>query len=617
MLFVVAACLAFTHISVTRRFDTEIFSLFLFLYRFIHVTLGMATLLSVVLFFRSYRKTADAGKRRSILRLLLAVVLGLAPLIVLNLLPQFWQSGGRVPEQYSIMFVLVIPFTLMVIFLHSTMMNVQVETHRGSLRVALSFIVWCVYLLAVFATAAIVRGEQTFSDHFVDIAVILGIALVFVPARRRFMRTLDEALFPVRTSLQRLVLDAESRIHREIERGAVAIFVANELHSLLRLDACAVYTVVDGDDYTLEAGSGPDVLPSIGLPAHVRARLAANSRYVLPDAARDNGTIPTDVLEWLHDHAWSAMSPMYGSDGAMVGFVCLRAKTKIAPFQAEEMELFSALCDTAARALDRLFMHERMIIEAEERRRLEEINRMKSSFVSGVSHQLRTPLTSIRMFAEMLHDGRIQDVEKAREYLEIIDGEAARLARLIDNVLNFSRIERGVKEYRREAVDPISVVRSAAAALRYQFLSEHAVIALHEADELPIIRGDADALQEALMNLLDNALKYSLPPKTVTLTVSADEDRVTFSVRDRGVGIEQEKIRMIFDPFFRARDPNVARAGGAGLGLALVSDIVHAHGGSVDVESVPGEGSIFTLHFPVAAVRAAESAQETNQQSCT
>ncbi|MBI5646838.1 MAG: GAF domain-containing protein [Ignavibacteriae bacterium] len=615
---VVTAGLSLTHVAVMRAYDPDTFHVFLFFYRFIHIALGTATIGSAVMFFLSYRWAEDVHTRRAILRLLAAVLIGLVPLLVLNLLPQFWQTGGRVPEQYTIILILGIPFTLIVVFLRSTMMTVEVDRHRGLLRGVLSIVVWCVYLLAVFATAAAVRGEKNFTEHLPDIAVIVALALAYFPLRRKFMRSLDDALFPARANLERIVRTVASRLNSELSTESIARQVTDELRSLLRAEECAVYVVVPGiGDLARVADVDNGGGERLETPADAGRTLHPGEVFALPEATRDKQDIPAAIAAWLRAHVWTVAAPLHSSGGELLGVIVLRMKSRADAIHAEELELLRALAAETARALERLHLHERMIIETEERRRLEELNRMKSFFVSGVSHQLRTPLTSIRMFAEMLREGTITDPDRAREYLDIIEGETGRLARLIDNVLDFSRIERGIKEYRRIPVDPAELTRRAAAALHYQFLSEKAAFEVDIAPGTPPIEADADALQEAVMNLLDNALKYSRTPKQVWLRLVPDGADVVFEVRDRGVGIAADKLPLIFDPFFRARDPNAARAGGAGLGLALVADIARAHGGRVDVSSVEGEGSTFRIFIPAARASAATQPREQTENDGT
>jgi signal transduction histidine kinase len=223
------------------------------------------------------------------------------------------------------------------------------------------------------------------------------------------------------------------------------------------------------------------------------------------------------------------------------------------------------------------------------------VAQLQSDFVATVSHEFRSPLTGIRQLAEMLLAGRAaHDEGRRRQYYELICQESDRLTRLVENVLDFSRIEHGRKQYRFEPIETAKWLRDLASAMgqRRPIETEFAV-------DLPAFQGDRESLSSAVLNLLDNAIKYSPEPSPVRLRANARDGWLTIAVHDKGFGIPAEDQRRIFDRFYRA--PNVAggHAKGAGLGLALVKRIADAHGGRVHVESRVGQGSTFSLILKV------------------
>jgi signal transduction histidine kinase len=224
---------------------------------------------------------------------------------------------------------------------------------------------------------------------------------------------------------------------------------------------------------------------------------------------------------------------------------------------------------------------------------------LRSQFVASVSHELKTPLTAIRMFAETLAAGRPADPEKKTAYLETIVNESGRLSRMVDNVLDFSRIERGLKSFRSEPVRLQDVLESAARAMRYPM--ERQGLALDMAlDPIPLtVRGDADALEQTVLNLLTNAVKYSGDAREVGLRLRADGTEAVIEVRDRGIGLAPEERNRIFEKFYRVRSPELDRIAGAGLGLTLADHVVHAHGGRIEISSRPRHGSVFSVRLPL------------------
>ena len=225
--------------------------------------------------------------------------------------------------------------------------------------------------------------------------------------------------------------------------------------------------------------------------------------------------------------------------------------------------------------------------------------RLKSDFVSNVSHELRTPLALIRLYAETLELGRITTQEKKNEYYSIIRKESERLTALINNILDFSRIEAGRKEYDFRETDIAELVRNTLDSYRFQI--EQQGFALEEQIDpgIPTVKVDREAIARALVNLVNNALKYSQNEKFLCVRLYRDKSLLKLEVSDRGIGIERHEQARIFEKFYRTGDPLVHNTKGSGLGLSLVRHITRAHGGEVEVESIPGRGSKFTLTLPL------------------
>ncbi len=228
--------------------------------------------------------------------------------------------------------------------------------------------------------------------------------------------------------------------------------------------------------------------------------------------------------------------------------------------------------------------------------------RLKSDFVSNVSHELRTPLSLIRLYAETLEMGRLTSPEKYQEYYCIIRKESERLTALINNILDFSRIEAGRKEYDFRETDMSELVHNTLDSYRYQ-LEQSGFQFEEKIDDVPPMRVDREAMARSLLNLVNNALKYSQDRKFIGVNLYRDNGSVKLEVVDQGIGIPQQEQQKIFEKFYRVGDPLVHNTKGSGLGLSLVRHIVQAHGGEVAVDSAPGQGSKFTIVLPVSPVR--------------
>lgn len=236
---------------------------------------------------------------------------------------------------------------------------------------------------------------------------------------------------------------------------------------------------------------------------------------------------------------------------------------------------------------------------------------MKSAFVAGVSHDLKTPLALIRMFAETLQSGRVPTEDKRREYCDVIMRESTRLTHLIDNILDFARIDAQRKEYHLAPTDVAVTVRETYETYRAELDAKGFEHRLTIDDGLPRVNADRDAITQVMMNLISNAVKYSPDEKYLHIELTQETRRggpgVLISVHDHGIGIRPEDRVRLFESFFRANDGRVQNERGTGLGLSLVKHIVDAHRGAVDVEARLVKGTTFRIFLPGADARMAKS----------
>ena len=226
-----------------------------------------------------------------------------------------------------------------------------------------------------------------------------------------------------------------------------------------------------------------------------------------------------------------------------------------------------------------------------------QVARLRSEFVANVSHELRTPLTSIRLYAETLLMGRYRSAEQMQDYLTTLLHESRRLSHLVDNVLDFARIERGDRTYQRQPCDLGAVARAALETFGGVFAAEGFEVEEAIAAERPPVLADQEAVEGAVANILGNAVKYSSQRKAIRLAVEQRGAEVVVEVADRGIGLPAGEEERVFEQFHRGA--NAASTAGTGLGLSLVKSVVEAHGGRVEAAGRPDGGSVFRLYFPV------------------
>jgi len=229
-----------------------------------------------------------------------------------------------------------------------------------------------------------------------------------------------------------------------------------------------------------------------------------------------------------------------------------------------------------------------------------ELAKMKSDFVSTISHEFKSPLTSLRQIAEMLQSGRVPSEERRQQYYDVLLEQSERLSLLTDNILNLAKIEEGRKEFAFEKTDIGALLRGVVLSIQDRVRHEGFNIELKIEDGLPIISADCAAITQAVANLIDNAIKYSGESKKVVVSSFRDGPNLTIAVKDFGIGIKKDEVDKVFERFYRGGDELTRTVKGSGLGLTLVREIVEAHQGKVNVESELGKGTLFSIRLPVS-----------------
>ncbi|MEX2117148.1 MAG: ATP-binding protein [Bacteroidota bacterium] len=551
---------------------------------------------AVVCILMSFKTAGTAEERKRLEWIVWGLCIGSIPFLFLHVLPQLLISRYLIPEEYATIFFLAIPFSFSISFLRYHFLDIEVLINRSIVYALLSILGIIAFTLAFLLVTSAFETHALFEEYLVIAGVSLIMALLFAPARDRLQRIIDETLFAARANFQASLNSLSVRFHASLTTEELYKTLADGLSRVLPVRNLAVYELKGGGlQRRAESGSGT---PSwIAFPLK---HMGKGALWVTAGSVAAGIPANESMRGWLEDAGFSILLVLTDEAGRSIGAVGLNAKTRGDRFQREEIDLLMTAGAQASEVHARLQLQQRMFLEAEERMKLRELSELKSYFISSVSHELRMPLTSIRMFAETLRLGKVSGGRKKKEYLSIIEGESERLGRLIENVLNFSKIEKGIKEYKFEQVDVASIGKKAAAALRYDFDSVGGVLQVRVSRKLPALEADGEALQQVILNLLSNALKYSVGrTKRVRLAMMAKGGSVIIEVSDNGIGIAKEELPSIFEKFYRVRDDRSRQVGGTGLGLPLVRHVVEAHGGSIEVRSTVGKGTTFTVKIPV------------------
>ena len=586
--------LTVTIFQAMREHSLPAFRTFQRWYDIFHVVLILDVAAGLVSILDSYRRAETRGERRKIEWILWGLSFGPTPFLVTVILPELLNHQDILPEELCYMFFLLIPLSFAIAFVRYHVLDIEVVIKRTTVYGVVLGVVITLYALVVGSVSAVVG---TFVPQSA-VAAAVGIAVLFEPVRRRVQRVVDRRFFRVRYDFRRTgrsILEAIEAAVDESQLGEIVVRRMDEVIPVERIALIASEAGTKGFRVIGEKG-GEGGAAIGGNPcgcAETQTNLPAATARTFEAGVR-HGVISGDLAARLKI---VAVFPMTDESQKVYGCIALGGKRSAARFTAEDVDLLMQVAAESGLALQRIRLQRQLLLEQVAARRLEELNRMKSDFVSYVSHELRTPLTSIKMFTEMLRSRRLRLGRTAREYVGVIEGESERLGRMVTTILDSARIEQGVKEYRLAPGDLREHVRCALDAMAFQLKQHGFAVRVVEPRRFLTVMADRDAVVQAIVNLVANAIKYSGAKKQLTVRLARKEGSATCSVQDRGRGIPADVIPHLFERFYRA--PEVRRdIQGVGLGLPLVSHIMGAHRGTVEVESVVGKGSVFTLVFP-------------------
>ncbi len=556
----------------------------------------ISVLTALGLFFSVYRQTQDLIQRRKLNWLLLGFLIGPATFVLLWALPMIVLGRALMGEALMHVLLAAVPITFAIAILKYRLLDINLLLNRSFVYTIVLAGVILLYILIFSALTFLIKGVENIVPAM---AAAIVISLFLTPIKDKAQRFVDRKFFRIEYDFREEQKKYLNDIKNSADVQSLVQKMVEHTNKLIPVERIGFFAFADNGRMKLLAGknvSAPNenlILIEKEIPDLRNFAPLASPKEVEPGLG-----LESLKAGMLGEARFALVFPLKYSDGKPLGFFALGRKKSGLPFNKDEIDLLNSVATTVEITIERIRLQEKLIREQLEAERLEELNKIKSFFVSTVSHELKTPLTSIQMFTEMILNDEDISGEKIREYLTIINGETERLKKLIGNILNFAKIEKGLQIYNKAKVELNSVVEKVAQSMSYQFEMAKIEINLDPKDEPLIIFADADAIGDAVTNLLSNAIKYS--PKNSTVKVRSFERNnfACVSVRDEGAGIAEEQIDKIFEPFYRADEAN-KMAEGAGLGLAIVKHIVQAHGGRIEVASKLGKGSKFILFFPL------------------
>ena len=554
-------------------------------------------IIAITICIYAYKRAIEREERKRLQWLLLGFFIGPFSFVLFWVLPILLSGHSLIPEALVLIFLTAIPITFSIAIVKYHLMDINLIVRRS--------LVYSVILALIIATyiglsSLITLFVQNVNPVFPSIITAVLVVVALQPIKTGIQKFVDKRFFRIEYDFreeQRKFLDD---IKASVNIQSLAEKIVTQVNNLIPVENIGFFILSHPDNrIKMIANRGWDLLKGRSVRFETENLKTNLSLPVAVDDKVEPGLrVESADVKVFKKWGMVLVFPVKSPTGVVHAFIALGTKKSGSIYFKDDIDLLNTVAAATALAIERIKLQEELILEKLEAERLEELNKMKSFFVSTVSHELKTPLTSIKMFTELLQNKLPPQDEKSGDYLRIIDGESDKLRRLIDNILDFTKIEKGLKSYEMKKVNLVEIIYKVVNDLQYQASMAKQEIIIKENERNIFVEADADAVERAIINLVTNAIKYSAPKSKINISIVSNKSFSGVQVRDEGKGINTEQQEKIFTPFFRSDNETALKAEGTGLGLTIVKHILDAHNGKIDVESEVGKGSIFTIWFP-------------------
>jgi signal transduction histidine kinase len=546
-----------------------------------------------VLLIDSSRRLELTRERESTKWLLWGFTIGITPYVFLRALPRIFGLESPVGNEFDRILELSIPIAFTFAVVRYRFLDIDIIIRRSIIYTVLAGIMGAVYIFLAVMVGRVVRRAIPAAEQVIPfVAAIVPVAL-FGPTRRAIGGWVDRTFFKIDYDHAQALHSLKARSPSVSSPVEMAGLVRTLLDDSLQPKIVAVL-LPEGPEYRAVG----EIDPALAREAILRAEplldyagrpIVATNSTSLPEI--ENPEFPALIREG----GLRILVPLV-VEGRALGWILLGERRTERRYVEQDLELIGGVAAEAAVALERIRLVQQIAEEAIARQRLDEIDRLKSDFLSGISHDLRTPITSITWSVQNLLDGVVGPLsDRQREYLDTVRTSSRQLARLVNNLVEISRLELAQGRIEIEPVDLAGALEETLTGLKPVATRREIRFERHLPPDLPPVRGNRDKLLEVLANLVENALRYTPDSGTIEITVDrGNGSHQRCSVRDHGPGIAAGEESIIFERFKQGRPSPFVHRGGFGLGLYVVRQFVELMGGSVDVANHPDGGAVFT-----------------------
>jgi signal transduction histidine kinase len=553
----------------------------------------------VINFMNHYMMADEEADRRKLRWILIGLLAGPLTFAVLWLLPKQLIGEPVLTQEAMLLISTLTPLTFAISIVRYRLMDIDLIFNRGTVYALMLSAVIGAYILLMNLIALIAGEIADWKKSFWMASLTTVLALLFEPVRQRVQAFVDRRFFYVQYNYRQVQRKVLQEINRAISVQQLAQLLLEQIDEFLKPKFSCF--LLKNRAEKLECLAQQPLTKSLEL-SPFEALAAKDALPLANPKTVEQGA----VVALLEGEGWSEAGvalvfPLYSERRTLMGWLILGEKMSKTLYSDEDIDLLTALAVQASALVEKMMLQNALMLQAAETERLKELAEMRAHFVSGVSHDLRTPLTSIKLFAELLENEVPKQNRAAQDYLEIIQEQIARLERMIANVLAYAKSERQTPTLNAVEIDLTQLVCKTLENMSVHFKAQQCAVEMLITSEPLRVLGERDALIQMVENLLFNAIKYSPNEKKIKIELTREGRHAVLRISDTGIGIAEDELQKIFEPFYRSSRHEAKQVGGTGLGLALVKQTVQAHQGKIHVQSELGKGSTFTVMLPLAA----------------
>lgn len=596
--FVLAALNIYSFVYALSDFNYETIDNYLVTFSILRVYLICCVILSISFFTFALLKEKGRVERQQLKWVLFGFLIGPLSFVIFWAFPILFTGKTFVSEEMIMILLCAIPITFAIAIIKYHLLDIDEVLNRS---IVYGIVITILLVLYSAAIGVFVSSFHASDQSIVSAIATVLLALLFQPIKTKVQNFVDKKFFRVRYNFRRELNKFTAQIKNYNDINSLGKYLIKAINNLIPIEKIG-FSELDTQTGRLFIRFQKNFDQLADKSLRIKPDNLEQKRFqaaAIKNKVENDADISTIFQNTLVRWEISLVVPIKSVNEELYGFIILGNKKSGARFSNEDVDLLKDIGINAGSTIERIKLQEQLIRKKIEIEKLEELNQHKSLFVSNVSHELKTPLTAIKIFAEMLLGNERGLSNKSKGHLEIIEGETDRLTRLINNVLDFSKIEKGVKNYSFRKIYFNKIVKGVIELMKYTLKMKEFNLITNFDDFNDLICGDADAITEAIENIISNAIRFSIAKNEVVVSTFSKDCFACVEVEDSGIGINKSEIDKIFDPFFRAENARSKKIEGTGLGLPIVKHIVEEHNGKIEIKSTPGLGSTFTLCFPL------------------